>query len=394
MILDMSDSISKMVCDASDEVIAMRRKLHAFPELGFQETKTAAFIAENMTVSGLKTKSEVGGTGVVGVLDSGRAGPTLMIRADIDGLPLKELTGLPFASTNGRMHACGHDGHISIALSTAKLLAKNVKKLAGRAVFVFQPAEEITQGAMAMISEDVMEEYHPDRVLGLHIWNQLQTGRVGVNSSTVFASADAIRITIRGRGGHGALPHLAVDPVIAAAQIISSLQTVISREKPPNEMGVLTFGQIHGGVAPNVIPDEIWIEGTVRGYKQEIRELILKSTERLAAEIGAAMRTEVSFEHLYGAPPVVNDAGVAAFMTKHASKVVGDNNVNEEDPVSVGDDMAEFLNRAPGCYFLLGGATNGADAHHNARFDFDESCLPLGVEIFFRSAIEYLGNDS
>ena len=386
----MSDAISEAIREATPELVALRREFHARPELGFQETETAALIAQHLADAGLNVRAEVGGTGIVGVLEGSAPGPTLMIRADIDGLPIKELTGLPFASKNGRMHACGHDGHISMALVAAELLAARREDLAGRVVFVFQPAEEITQGALAMIADEVMTDHAPDRVIGLHLWNPLPMGRVGVNSSTVFASADAIRVTVRGRGGHGALPHLAVDPVVAAAHIVAAAQTVISREKPPNEMGVLTFGQVHGGVAPNVIPDEVSIEGTVRGYTPEIRTQILAAAERVAKQTGEALRTNVTFEHLYGAPPVVNDAGVASFVAEQAAEVVGPDRVGEEEPVSVGDDMAEFLNRAPGCYFLLGAATEGADPHHSARFDFDEECLPIGVEIFVRSALAYL----
>lgn len=371
-------------------MVALRRDLHAVPELGFQETRTAGIIAEHLTAAGLAVRSEVGGTGVVGVLEGGRPGPTLMIRADIDALPVQELTGLPFASRNGNMHACGHDGHIVMALAAADSLSSLRESLAGRVVFVFQPAEEITQGALAMIDDDLIEGRQPDRLIGLHLWNQIPTGQVAVNRGTVFASADAIRITVMGRGGHGALPHLAIDPVVAAAQIVSNAQTVVSREIPPNEMGVLTFGQIHGGVAPNVITDEVTIEGTVRAYTQENRSRILAAAERIAVQTGGALRAEVRFERLYGAPPVENDPEIAEFVAKHAAEVVGTDHVGEASPVSVGDDMAEFLNRTPGCYFLLGAAKEGTQPHHNAQFDFDEGCLALGTEIFVRCALDFL----
>lgn len=387
----MSDSVSEAVHAAVPDLVSLRRELHANPELAFEENATAALIARRLAAAGLLVKAEIGGTGVVGVLEGSSPGPTLMIRADIDGLPVTELTGLPFASTNGRMHACGHDGHISMALVAAELLSARAADLAGRVVFLFQPAEEITQGAQAMIADGVLSEFAPDRVVGLHLWNQIPSGQVAVNRATVFASADGIRLTVRGRGGHGALPHLAADPVVAAAQVIVASQTVISREVPPNEMGVLTFGQIHGGVAFNVIPDEVVVEGTVRAYTAEVRRRILESAERVAKKVGEALRVEVEFERPFGTPPVVNNSEVAGFVADMAAQVVGKDHVREMDPVSVGDDMAEFLNRAPGCYFLLGAAKEGAEPHHNARFDFDEACLPIGAEIFIRSALSYLG---
>ena len=368
----------------------LRRALHATPEIAFQEHETAARIASELNTAGLDVNAEIGGTGLVGVIEGARPGPTLMIRADIDGLPVTELTGLEFASTNGNMHACGHDGHITIAVGAAKVLAGMKDRLAGKVVFLFQPAEEVVGGANAMIDDQVLQNYPCDRAIGLHLWNPLPLGEIGVNKTTVFASADAVRITVKGRGGHGAMPHLAVDPVTAAAQIISAAQTVISREVPPNEMGVLTFGQIHGGVAPNVIPDEVVIEGTIRAYTPETRELIHQSLERLAKQTALAMKAEVTFERLYGAPPVVNTPDVADWVTAMAAGVVGADNVGEVEPVSVGDDMAEFINRVPGCYFLLGASKEGTENHHNAKFDFDEACMPTGTEVFVRAALDYL----
>jgi amidohydrolase len=385
-----SDEIDAELRELASELVAIRRDVHQHPELGFKEVRTAALISKSLSESGYRVQAEVGGTGVVAVLDGGAPGPTLAIRADIDALPVSELTGLPFASKNGNMHACGHDGHIAIALIAARLLARHRQQLRGRVKFVFQPAEEITQGALAMLGDHAFDSPEPDRVIGLHIWNPLPTGTVSVNRATVFASADAIRITVRGKGGHGAMPHRAVDPVVATSLIVANAQTVVSREVPPNEMGVLTFGQVHGGSAPNVIPDQVVVEGTVRAYTPEIRELILGSVERIARSTAQALRAEASFERMYGSPPVVNNPEVADWLAGVASKVVGADRVGEHDPVSVGDDMAEFLNRVPGCYFMLGGAKSGAENHHNAKFDFDEACLPVGVKVFVRAALEYL----
>jgi amidohydrolase len=386
----MADPIRDAVQQRVPAMNEMRRKLHAMPELGFQENATAAYIAERLSTAGLEVHKGIGKTGVVGVLRGSSDGPQLMIRADIDGLPVIEKTGLEFASKNGNMHACGHDGHITMALQAAGILSGMKSNLKGTVVFAFQPAEEIVSGAIAMDKDGLFDRWKSDRVIGTHLWNQLPTGFVGVNLGTVFASADAIRIVVTGKGGHGAMPHMTVDPVATAAQVVATAQTIVSRELPPNEMGVVTFGQIHGGSAPNVIADNVVVEGTVRAYKPEIREQILASLKRITSNVASAMRASTTFEHLHGAPPVINDPDVAAWTAGIAAQVVGEENVDESPPVSVGDDMAEFLNRIPGTYFLLGAAKPGTEGHHNARFDFDPACLPTGTEIFVRSALDFL----
>ncbi len=388
--VDMADPIRDAVQQRIPAMNEMRTKLHAMPELGFEETTTAKYIADKLHAAGIEVHTGIGKTGVVGVLQSATPGPRLMIRADIDGLPVIEQTGLEFASQNGNMHACGHDGHITMALQAAEILSDMKADLKGSVVFAFQPAEEIVSGALAMEADGLFERWKSDRVIGTHLWNQLPTGFVGVNRGTVFASADAIRVEVTGKGGHGAMPHLTVDPVAIAAQIVATAQTIVSRELPPNEMGVVTFGQIHGGSAPNVIADNVIVEGTVRAYKPEIREQIFASLKRITSNVASAMRGTARFEQLYGAPPVVNDPDVASWTAGIAAQVVGEENVDETPPVSVGDDMAEFLNRVPGTYFLLGAAKQGTEGHHNARFDFDPACLPTGTEIFVRSTVDYL----
>ena len=387
----MSDAVTDQVAEALPGLIELRRDLHQNPELGFYETRTAGIISGRLNAAGLKVRAEVGGTGVVGVLETGRAGPTLMIRADMDALPVEELSGLPFASSNGQMHACGHDGHITMALGAAELLARRVEDLSGTLVFVFQPAEEFVEGAKAMIADNVMADHAPDRVIGLHLWNQYETGFVGVNQGTVFASADQFELVITGKGGHGALPHTAIDPVVITAQVISALQTVVSREIPPNAMGVLTVGQVIGGTAPNVIADFVTVRGTIRAYTSEIRDQIIAAAKRTASGVAETMRGSAEFRLLNGAPPVVNDPEVAAWLTGIAGSVPGVERVGAHEEVPVGDDMAEFINRVPGCYFLLGAGDPERPPHHNARFVFDEGCLPLGVEIFARAALDYLG---
>ena len=391
------ESIPSLVAARAADIIKTRRQFHAIPELGFEENETSAAIADRLIAAGLEVETGIGKTGLVGVLEGAKPGRTLMIRADIDGLPITELTGLDFASTNGRMHACGHDGHITMAITAAEILSEIKDQLAGTVIFVFQPAEEVVMGALAMIDDGLFERYPADRVLGTHLWNQIPTGIIGVNRSTVFASADQFRLTVHGKGGHGAMPHMAIDPVAAIAEIITTSQTVVSREVPPNEMGVLTFGQIHGGSAPNVIADNVTVEGTVRAYTSDTRLQIMQSLERISSTVATAMRASSTFERIHGAPPVINDPEVASWVTRHASLVVGEGNAKEWEPVSVGDDMAEFNDRVPGVYFLLGAAHDNAtvasreiEGHHNARFDWNEDCLSLGVEVFVRSAVDFL----
>ena len=391
------DIISDLVAARSAQIIETRRFFHGIPELGFEENETGQAIADRLAAAGLAVERGIGKTGLVAVLEGAKPGPRLMIRADIDGLPVDELTGLDFASTNGRMHACGHDGHITMAVTAAEILAGMKDQLAGTLIFVFQPAEEVVMGALAMIDDGLFEKYPADRVIGTHLWNQIPTGMIGVNRATVFASADQFRLTVHGKGGHGAMPHKTIDPVAAIAEIITTAQTVVSREVPPNDMGVVTFGQIHGGSAPNVIADSVTVEGTVRAYTAETRILILQSLERISSNVAAAMRATTSFARIHGAPPVINDPEVAAWVTQQASLVVGEGNAKEWEPVSVGDDMAEFNDRVPGVYFLLGAAHDdarvaerGIEGHHNAKFDWNEDCLPLGIEVFVRSAVDYL----
>ena len=321
----------------------------------------------------------------------GKSGRTLAIRADIDGLPIDELTGLEFASTNGRMHACGHDGHITMALTAAEILAGMSDQIVGDVVFIFQPSEELCNGAVAMIEDGAMELIDADVVIGTHLWNQTPVGYVGVNQSTVFAGADLFEISVKGHGGHGAMPHLTVDPVVAAANIVNACQTVVAREISPQEMGVVTFGSVHGGSAGNVIADDVKLNGTIRAYNAETHQTIADSVRRITAKVAESMRATATYTRLAGTPPVINNPEVANWVSSLAMQSAGEDSVGEIEPISVGDDMAEFMNRVPGTYFILGASKEGTEGHHNAKFDFDEACLPIGTEIFVRAALDIEG---
>lgn len=378
----------KLVSQRYEQMVAMRRHLHARPETAFEEHETAAFIAQQLRNSGLEVREGIGGTGVVGTLQGDLAGPPLMIRADFDGLPVREETGLEFAATNGNMHACGHDGHVTMALTAADVLAQARADVRGRVTFLFQPAEEVVGGAMAMIGDGVLEDYPAERVIGTHLWNQVPFGHIGVNDGTVFAGANIINIEVRGFGGHGALPHLAVDPIVCASQIVNACQTAISRELPPAEMGVVTFGSIQGGTASNVIADRVELQGTIRAFDKTTHAQICDTVRRIAVGVGDAMRCEVAFREVVSAPPVVNDPAVGSWVAGLAMQTVGEGNVSGIPPISVGDDMAEFMERIPGTYFILGAQKDGVAPHHNAKFDFDERCMPYGTEVFVRAAMD------
>ena len=380
-----------------DEMVATRRDLHQHPELAFEETRTAAIIAERLRALGLETRTAIGRTGVVGVLRGGAAGAdarTIMIRADIDALPIQEVTETTYRSQEpGKMHACGHDGHVAIALAAAAVLAERAADLPGNVVFAFQPAEERASGADEMIHDGALEDPHVDAVIGLHVWSQLPAGVVGVKPGAIFASADEIIITVRGRGGHGAIPEANVDPIVAAAQIVTALQTLVSREISPFHSAVVTIGAIHGGTAFNVIPDEVELRGTVRTHDAADRAHLLRRIPELAGEIAGGLRAQIAFRNDIGIPPCVSEDHMAEVVRRAASATVGADHVTADCIQMVGDDMAFFLNAVPGCYFLVGvgNAERSITApHHNAHFDIDEAGLPVGAEVLMRATLDFL----
>ncbi len=385
----MRDDISSAIEARRKDIIATRRFLHARPETSFNEIRTADYIAKRLRSAGLQVTENIGGTGILAELKGENPGKTLVIRADIDGLPIEELTGLEFASTNGAMHACGHDGHIAMALAAADVISQMQDRIDGSVLFLFQPAEEWAQGALAMIDDGVMEMIaDADAVIGTHLWNQVPTGYVGVNQGTVFAGADMFSVSVRGFGGHGAMPHLTVDPIVVASQIVNTSQTVVAREIPPHEMGVVTFGSIEGGSAGNVIADSVEMRGTIRAYNSQTHQAIREAMERIVQNVARSLRADASYTYLSGTPPVVNNPAIADWISGLAMQTAGEDSVGEIAPISVGDDMAEFMNRIPGTYFILGASKKGAEGHHNAKFDFDEACLPIGAEIFVRAALD------
>lgn len=393
------DNLRADIASRVPTMVERRRQYHMHPELSFEEHETAASIAKALREAGLDVTEGVGGLGVVGLLDGtapgAESGPTLLVRADIDALPVTEENNTEYRSqTPGKMHACGHDAHTAIGLTLAEVLAARRDQLAGRVKFAFQPAEEKVGGADPMIEAGVMRDPTVDGVIGLHVWSPGPVGEISIQSGAVMASADEIFVTVRGRAGHGAMPHQAIDPVVVAAQVITALQTLVSREIEPLHTAVLTFGAIHGGTASNVIADEVKLAGTLRTYDPADREYLQRRIGEVASGVAEAMRATVEYRVGAGCKVAINDEAMTELVRRAAIATVGEEHLPGGDQrISASDDMASFLAAAPGCYFFLGAANaeRGINApHHSPRFDIDEACLPLGVETMARAALEFL----
>jgi len=374
-------------------LVETRRDLHRHPELAHEEHRTAGIAAARCRELGFTVRTGVGGTGVLADLEGAGPGPTVLYRADMDALPVDEGGGDRPARSEvpGLMHACGHDGHVAIALGVGEVMAGLRDGWRGTLRLCFQPAEEHATGALPMIGHGALDGV--DHVLGLHLWTPLDTGRVAVTGSSLFGSADEFRIVIRGTGGHGGLPHLSIDPVVAAAHVVVALQTLVAREVAPDRPAVVSVGLIRGGSAHNVIAGEVELRGTVRAPDQELRESLMRRVEEVSRAVGSALRAPVDFEMVAGCPPVVNDPGSAETVRRAAVEAVGEDHVEFARPITVGDDMACFLERVPGCYFLVG-AGDPARAvrppHHHADFDIDERALPVGVSTATRALLLWL----
>ncbi len=388
------DDIHEAAQALQDETVAMRRDFHQHPETAFEEVRTSGIIAEKLGDLGLIVRSKLGKTGVVGILDSGRPGRTVLVRADIDALPVHEARDTPYRSqTDGKMHACGHDGHTAVALSTAKLLSQRKDTLSGKLVFIFQPAEEIVRGAEAMLRDGALEGLSPDASIGLHLSSDHPTGTVAVRAGPAMAATDSFRFVIHGKGGHAAKPQETIDPVVIAASVITVLQTLVSRETDPTEQAVISITSVHGGTAYNIIPEEVELKGTLRTFKPEIRALLRERILAVSQAVAGAMRSKLTAQWNEGSPAVVNDAARTERVRSIAREVLGADRVVEPNPTMGGDDMALWLQRAPGCYFFLGARDEGRGIdkpHHHPEFDIDEAALPLAVELLSRGALDFL----
>jgi amidohydrolase len=384
-----------LTAEQRERLIELRRDFHRHPELAHQEHRTAGIVAERLKTLGLdEVRAGVGQTGVVGVLSGGRPGRTVMLRADMDALPLLEADrGQAYQSVNqGAHHACGHDGHTAILLMTAELLVAGRRELPGTVTFVFQPAEERVGGAEGMLADGALEP-RPDACFGLHLWNDLEVGRVDARAGPVYASADAFVIMLNGHGGHAAMPHQAPDPVVASAELIVALQTLVSRDCPPLEPAVLTFGSIHGGTAPNIIPTRVELQGTLRVFEPALRERLLDRLREQVRCIASAFRVDADVRMTDSCPACINDANMSELVHGVAERVVGPRHVQSQTRTTGADDMSLFLDAVPGCYFFVGSANAErglASPHHSPTFDFDERALDIGVQVLTSTALAFL----
>ena len=380
--------------DELAELIAVRRDLHQHPELRYEERRTAGIAATRLKSLGYRVREGVATTGVVGVLEGGRPGRTLLLRTDMDALPIQEAGTAAYASrVPGVMHACGHDGHVAIALGTARRLAAQRGALAGTVKYVFQPAEEGGCGAKKMIEDGVMDAPAVDAAFGIHLWNDLPTGTIAVTPGACMASADEFEIVIKGRGGHAALPHQAVDPIVAAAHVVSALQSLTSRGVDPFAQLVVSVTQFSAGHAFNVIPETATLRGTVRTMGGSMWDEIPDRFGALVDSVARGFGCTARIDYQRQSPPLVNDVRMAALVRDAAASVVGDARVMDDVRTMGGEDFAFFAQRVPACFAFVGSrnSAKGADApHHSPLFDIDEDALLIGVELAERVAHSYL----
>lgn len=387
--------IKKMARSVHQDIITWRRDLHLIPEIGFDLDQTSGYIRGCLDRLGV-SHHMAARTGIVALIEGGSSGPTLALRADMDALPIREDTGLPFASENGNMHACGHDAHMAMLLGTAKILNGIREKLKGRVKLLFQPGEEGYGGAAEMIADGCLDNPPVDFIYGLHvgqIFPEVGNAQIGICEGPILAASTAFRVTVKGRSTHGALPHLGVDAVTVAAEIILALQKIVSREIDPLDSAVLTVGAIEGGSALNIVAPEVIFRGDFRTLFERDRQFITTRLEELSYSIAKANRAEVEVDILGGYPPTINDSRFAKKVSEAASGIIGPDNIIEIKRPNMGtEDMSLYLEKVPGAFFVLGtgnpekGITN---PHHNSKFDVDEETLWIGPAVFTSLVLDY-----
>ena len=379
---------------------SLRRDFHMHPELGFKESRTGGIVAKELETLGIEVTKGVGKTGVVGLLEGGKPGPTLLLRFDMDALPITEDTGAEYASQNpGTMHACGHDGHTAIGLTVAKILNANKSEIAGTVKFCFQPSEEGTNdeeigGAEMMMKDGVLENPKVDMTLSLHMWNEKPLGWIHVAKGPIMAGAEEFKVKIIGKGGHGAIPELAIDPVVCATQIVSAAQTIVSRNVAPLETAVVSFTMINGGTAFNIIPQEVTMEGTIRTFEPRARETVVRRFEELIKGIASAMSCQAEVKVKRISPALINAEDVTAKVQETARRVLPQAAHDNTPYLTMGaEDMAFMQEKVNGCYFFIG--SNNVEkhldyGHHHPKFDFDEQALINGVAVMSTAVMDIL----
>ncbi|MFZ2446706.1 MAG: M20 family metallopeptidase [Syntrophobacteraceae bacterium] len=371
-----------------DWLVGLRRYFHQYPELAYREEKTAEKIARVLGELGIGCKTGIGGTGILASLAASRAGPTLAIRADMDALPIEEKNDLPYRSKNaGVMHACGHDGHIAIALGTARSLVERkwAENGRGKVLFIFQPAEESGAGARAMLDSGAFDSESVDAVFAGHMHPQIPAGQIGIAPDVSNAASDNFVIKIVGKGGHGAHPHLGIDPIVAGSHLVTQIQTIIGRSVSPLDSAVVTVGKFHSGSARNIIPEEAVLEGTVRTLRPEVRERVLRRLKDLVEGIASGHGVSCDFSVMAGYPLLRNDPKLVDYAMRTGAGVFGAGNMHSEGPRLGAEDFAYFALRWPGVLVRIGCRAPGAEVSrglHSPWFDFDESALDAGVRLF------------
>jgi amidohydrolase len=386
----MKTAVSSFTAAEVEEMISTRRDLHAHPELAFEEVRTSALVAERLRAIGLEPRAGVGKTGVLATVRGATGGRTVLLRADMDALPIQEENSVPYRSqTPGKMHACGHDCHTSILLGVARRLARERDELRGSVRLCFQPAEETGGGAEAMIRDGALESPKPDAAFGIHVWQDLDLGQVGITPGPMMAAVDEFTVTVTGKGAHAAMPHLGTDPVVCLAHVVTALQTIASRNVSPLESVVVSVTQLRAGTAFNIIPESGWLNGTVRVFDETVWAGLPERFERIVRGVCDAFGCRAEIKYQRSNRPTVNDAGMAAVARAAAVEVVGEANVVDDVRTMGGEDFSAFLHRVPGCFIAIGSRNREKGLtwdHHHPRFDVDEASLEIGAEVLVRAA--------
>jgi amidohydrolase len=374
----------------------LRRDFHMHPELGFEEVRTSGIVAKELKKLGIKVTTGVAETGVIGIIEGQEEGKVVLLRFDMDALPMTEETGARYASqTSGVMHACGHDGHTAIGLSVARLLHKHKDQIKGTIKLVFQPAEEGLGGAARMVAEGVLENPRPDYSLGLHVWNDNPIGQIFVTSGPAMAGAEMFSVKITGKGAHGASPHLGYDPIVAASQIITALQSIAARNVAPLDSAVVSVTTIQGGTAFNIIPQAVELKGTVRTFKPEVRDTVHRRMKEIIHGVAESMECEAQVEVIDVTPTVVNDLELSSIVREQARTLFPDAEVLDGLRTMGSEDMAYMMDDIPGCYIFVGSQNevkNLVYGHHHPKFDFDEHAMLTGIALISSTAMKILSD--
>ncbi len=377
-----------------DEIVAWRRQVHANPEVGWQEVATGNLVAAELEKMGIEV-TRLAKTGVLGVIKGAAPGKTVALRADMDALPITEANDVPYKSRNpGVMHACGHDGHTAMLLGAAKILSGMRDKIRGTVKLFFQPSEEIGGGALAFIEAGAIEEV--DAILAIHLWPSLPSGKVSLVAGPRMASADKLLIKVRGKAGHGSMPHLGVDAILAAAAITMNLQSIVSREVAPLEPAVVTIGRFTGGTTWNITCDEVELEGTTRCFNREIRNNFPAMIERIIKSTASSYRAEAELEYIHISPPTINDPLVAKMAAGALTELYGEEMLGEMEKVMGGEDFAYYMERIPGAMAFVGAGNKEKRTDyplHNERYNLDEDVLPVGAALHAQFALNFLNRE-